>query len=473
VYTVSLTVTDEDGSVDTVSFDITVLDLEPSAQFIISPALPLKGSPVSFTDKSSSASDAIVTWNWDFGGEGSSYIQNPSFTFTEEGVYTVSLTVTDDDGSTDTVSQDITVVKPASSARFSADPESQDEGLPIQFTDNSVSPVEIESWSWDFGGEGTSTQENPEFIFMKDGVYTVSLTVTDENDSTDTDTHDITVSDVKPIASFRWSPDSCNVGTVVTFTDKSSCYPDEIVSCEWDFGDGSSPCDDLNPTHTYNKKGTYNVKLTVKDIDGDTDTASFSLTVAQKPLPLGLIGAVLIIGAATAYYFLVMKKQNPVTTTLRVTINPDMLPADGRSTAQVTVEMLNTAGNLKEVDTDTAVIITTSLGNVRSPVAIMKGSSTTTTILSAGVEIGTAQVTAKVNEFLTGAATIQLVENRRYCMHCGSKIAFQQNICSKCGKVPPSGEEVKTCRNCGAVIPSVARFCGECGAGQPENTVNT
>jgi len=43
-----------------------------------------------------------------------------------------------------------------------------------------------------------------------------------------------------------------------------------------------------------------------------------------------------------------------------------------------------------------------------------------------------------------------------------------ENLCPKCGRMPPSGVDVKECRNCGEVIPVVAKFCGECGAGQPD-----
>ena len=470
VYTINLTVIDEDGSIDRTSRELNISDRAPAAEFTSSPLNPVKGEPVSFTDQSTSAPDEIVAWDWSFSEDTSSTSPNPVYTFTDEGKYTVTLTVTDDDGSTGTVTHTVTVAHQPPTAVFSSTPEPQDEGSPVQFTDKSSPPEEIESYSWDFAGLESSTEQNPVYTFMEDGEYTVTLQVTDSAGLSSSFTGTVTVNDLQPTAGFSWSPESFKAGTAVTFTDKSSCYPDEIVSRSWDFGDGSSPSSDANPSHTYTKKGSYTVEMTVTDTDGDVDTASFTLTVAAKPFPIGiLLGVLVIAAAAAAYYFLVLKKKKGAAASmLRVTVSPTMLPADGRSTAEVTVEVLDEAGVSTEVAADTPVNIAATLGTVRSPVTIAEGSSSASSTLSAGFDIGTSNVSAEAPGLKTGTVTIQLVERRRYCMHCGSQMPLNENTCPKCGKVPPSGVEVKECMNCGVVIPSVAAFCGECGAGQPK-----
>jgi ribosomal protein L40E len=64
--------------------------------------------------------------------------------------------------------------------------------------------------------------------------------------------------------------------------------------------------------------------------------------------------------------------------------------------------------------------------------------------------------------------TLNFVEKKRYCMHCGSIMPFTAKLCQKCGNSPPAGADTKTCMNCQSTIPVVAKFCSECGAGQTE-----
>jgi PKD repeat protein len=63
----------------------------------------------SFTDGSSDTDGSVDEWSWDFGDENGSAAQNLSHTYAASGTYSVSLTVTDDDGDTDTISKDVTV----------------------------------------------------------------------------------------------------------------------------------------------------------------------------------------------------------------------------------------------------------------------------------------------------------------------------------------------------------------------------
>ncbi len=65
---------------------------------------------------------------------------------------------------------------------------------------------------------------------------------------------------------------SSNVGsTEAKFFDNSTDEDSNIVSYEWDFGDGSSSTD-KNPTHNYEQEGEYTVRLTVTDSGGLTNT---------------------------------------------------------------------------------------------------------------------------------------------------------------------------------------------------------
>ena len=119
-YTVTLTVTDGDGASDADSQDVTVTDgtanTAPTADFTYS----VTDLTVDFTDQSSDSDGSVVSWAWDFGDGSTSTEQNPSHTYATGGTYTVSLTVTDDDGATDTSSQDVTVTEPSTGISLSA-----------------------------------------------------------------------------------------------------------------------------------------------------------------------------------------------------------------------------------------------------------------------------------------------------------------------------------------------------------------
>ncbi len=83
-----------------------------------------------------------------------------------------------------------------------------------------------------------------------------------------------------PSASFTYSPSSPEVGETIQFTDESSDSDGNIVSCSWEFGDGSTSSEQ-DPSHTYGSAGTYTVSLEVEDNDGSTDTYSKDLSISQ------------------------------------------------------------------------------------------------------------------------------------------------------------------------------------------------
>ena len=111
-YTVTLTVTDEDGASDSSSQPVTVTaptaNQPPTAGF----SSNCTDLDCSFTDASSDSDGNIVSRSWNFGDGNGSTATNPSHSYATGGTYTVSLTVTDDDGANDSASQSITVTAP-------------------------------------------------------------------------------------------------------------------------------------------------------------------------------------------------------------------------------------------------------------------------------------------------------------------------------------------------------------------------
>jgi PKD repeat protein len=106
-YTVTLTVTDNDGATDESTADVDVAvssppesNEDPHADFEVD----CDDMTCSFTDKSKDDDGSLVSWSWDFGDGTGSGEQNPVHTYDEEGHYDVTLTVTDNDGATDSKS---------------------------------------------------------------------------------------------------------------------------------------------------------------------------------------------------------------------------------------------------------------------------------------------------------------------------------------------------------------------------------
>lgn len=91
--------------------------------------------------------------------------------------------------------------------------------------------------------------------------------------------------DPPPVAGFSWSPSDPLSRTDVQFTDTSSdsgfLGAGGVVSWNWDFGDNSTSSAQ-NPKHEYQKGGTYTVKLTVTDANGNTAALQKTITVVAS-----------------------------------------------------------------------------------------------------------------------------------------------------------------------------------------------
>lgn len=166
--TVTLTVTNATGS-NSASRTFSV-SASLTASFTFSPASPVAGQSVQFTDASTGSPTA---WSWSFGDGGTSTAQNPSHAYAAAGTYTVSLTSASGSSSA-TATRAVTVAAAAAlDASFSYAPSSPAPGQAVSFTDTSTaSPA---SWQWNFGDGGTSSAQNPSHTFAAAGSYTVTL----------------------------------------------------------------------------------------------------------------------------------------------------------------------------------------------------------------------------------------------------------------------------------------------------------
>ena len=161
------------------------------------------GSEVVTLDGSASADTdgSIVSYVWEGAASPIAAGVSPTVTL-PVAVHTIDLTVTDDDGATDTDSVVITVNAPtanvAPTANAGADRGAYDnddsgaEDVALDGSGSSDSDGMIASYVWDDGAAQIATGETPT-VALAVGSYTVTLTVTDDDGATDTDTVDVTV----------------------------------------------------------------------------------------------------------------------------------------------------------------------------------------------------------------------------------------------------------------------------------------
>ncbi|HAI44201.1 MAG TPA: hypothetical protein DCM40_41910, partial [Maribacter sp.] len=203
-FSATLTVVDSEGLTDSTTIDITVT--QPSSgntpPIAMTTATPISGEApllVEFDASGSSDDDAIASYSWDFGDGTTGMGINPSHTYTSIDTFTVTLTVIDSEGLSDTSSIDITVTQPSSGntppiAMITATPIGGEVPLLVEFDASGSSDDDmIASYSWDFGDGTTGSGINPSHTYTSANTFSATLTVVDSEGLTDTTTINITV----------------------------------------------------------------------------------------------------------------------------------------------------------------------------------------------------------------------------------------------------------------------------------------
>jgi PKD repeat protein len=193
------------------------------------------------------------TIEWNFGDGNLSNEDAPIHTFDSQGIFTITLTVSNECGS-EIASKNL-LIGIAPTAQFDVNTSTGCVPTMIEFSDLSTGDS-ILSWNWSFEG-GTpsmSDEQNPTITYENAGLFDVQLIV--ENPiGFDTLTEEAFIQiEVFPMADFDFEIENLTVSFENTSVGG--------LEFSWDFGDGNQSNEE-NPEHTYAGAGNYEVKLTV------------------------------------------------------------------------------------------------------------------------------------------------------------------------------------------------------------------
>lgn len=236
-----------------------------------------------FTDGSTGViGDPVTSWSWDFGdGVGVSAAQNPSYTYTVPGSYTVELYALSQGGcgSYHTVQIEVFAL-PVASYTYTGSCSDQ----VMQFTNQSaVGGAAINQYAWNFGqpslgAQNVSSVQNPYRFFPTGGTYPMSLTVTDAHLCVD-DTIMQVVIDASPIIDV-FAPDACT-GASIQFTNNTVVQTPATYL--WNFGDNTTSILPL-PNKQYSTEGLKTITVKVTAANGCFTSDTIQMTVHPVPV---------------------------------------------------------------------------------------------------------------------------------------------------------------------------------------------
>jgi PKD repeat protein len=333
-FTVTLTVTDNEGATDA-----------ETQTFTVTPIAPVNPPTAGFTQTCtllvcsffSTSTDVppgtIVSYAWTFGDGGTAAVKNPSHTYsvTARTDFTVTLTVTDNDGGTAVATRTVTVdpvpplnTPPTASFTYSC------AAAACTFVSTATDAGgPIATFAWTFGDGAAATGNNPSHTYNVTVLtdFTVTLTVTDNEGATAVASQTITVNpdpsaNIPPTASFE--PRCYGTGCVF-INNSTDAAPGAIVSYAWTYGDGGTSsrntqcfpwtelCGVGRRVYSITGPTTFTVTLTVTDNQGAVAVATRTITVT--PLPPA------VQGCTTSGKIVECVLDIPVRSSLVVTIN--------------------------------------------------------------------------------------------------------------------------------------------------------
>ena len=294
-YTVKLTVHDDEGATDTYSKSVTVSlpNAHPEAAF----STQCQYNACQFNGSGSSDEDgSILSWSWKFGDGATAAGTQVSHQYAAAGSYTISLTVKDDDGASDTHSYTASISLPNQGPSASFALSCSDLDCSVDASASSDPDGGIADYQWSFGDGATAAGAIAAHSYAGSGKYTITLTVKDNHGAAASSSKAANVTAPEPAPSPEPDPDNqAPQAGFVSHCEEDRCTFDagtsldsdgEIVAYRWSFGDGQEG-NGKSLLHAYDRAGEFQVILTVEDDQGATDSAwGYVEIVLPEPAPI-------------------------------------------------------------------------------------------------------------------------------------------------------------------------------------------
>ncbi len=252
---------------DTISFDNYITTgTVPDAAF----NSQVNGFNVQFFNVSEGA-DSYV---WDFGDDSTSTAENPIHEYSENGTYTVTLTATNECGST-SVTGTVTIDSTLPVVNFEATGNTGCAPLTVSFQSLSENADSL-IWTFPGGMPEISNLVNPVVVYNTPGIYNVSLVAFNPAGSAGLTEVELVIVDGLPTADYSFTTNELTV----TFTNNST----HADTYQWDFGAGVESTDP-DPVYTFAEAGTYQVQLIATNACGNDTITQEVIISGMAPFP--------------------------------------------------------------------------------------------------------------------------------------------------------------------------------------------
>lgn len=360
-YPISLQVSDGKGGASIQNFELTVTNAAPVIGQLTGEFTGAVGANLSYQANATDAGQEAITytWNWGDGSQPQSGVdlKNITHRYSNAGSYTLTLTVSDDDGGQSSQTRTV-VVGLQSAPSFTSTPilsllEGSTYTYAITTTGGNGSPLSISAPTlpaWltlipTANGQATLSGIPRD---AHEGANNVVLEVSDGTTKT-RQTFAINVQNALPVINNITGGFSGETGKVLNYSASASDPGNDNLTYTWNFGDGTALQNGVSTTHTYAQAGTYNLVLTVTDSDNAAVvttrqvviTALGTLKKADLALAKGVSNAQPSTGSTIAYTLTLTNNGPDAATNIQV---QDLLPA-GLTYATHTSGQTYNAGN--------------------------------------------------------------------------------------------------------------------------------